>query len=514
MESIRQIKYNKINCTGCGEFTTADMIAFDFGRVFAETVRETEVDSTWLPLGHLDLRFYYSMRDICQELGYRSRGADSGVLVLKVRDIIRQIEFLMLGKSFKEICGRGKDSVLYNTFFNRIDSDYDSVSEKNEALEMLIQGLKNHNEDTVILRVPVQIIFDTDEAGNEMIRSMKYTINGESRKIRDRVCPVCGTLLDSQAGYRREYIIGMAGLSRVGKTAYLAALIHQLRRLPQDFFIHIKDQYSESLDKFEKNIVSAFERGEMIQKTEVEREDAIPLVFLPLQIGKMECNFIFVDMPGEVFRGEDNAGLDFISNRRPILGKADVLWCCIEPSMISSKYKNKNIPAKDLTVSQQLSGLISVLNVVYDIKIPSAIILTQTDLLESDHHLYLPDTNVWEEYFLEDNSINLTHTKEYMESTRSFIDGRMSSFRLSIESSFEGIAMFGVSSYGFDVSDKKLLSDRKIRPSMIELPFLWTLANLGLLQMTNMTKTKTLLRSEKIKLEKVDDPDALFLHDE
>ena len=513
MDNIRQVKYNKINCTGCGDFTEADLVAFDLGKVFADAVRETAVDPVWEPLAQLDLRFYYTMRDICQELEYRRHPNLPTELTLEVRDVTRQMEFLMDDYPFAQMSRESRNSMQYNKLFEQVRSSFDSISEKAEALEALIRALTTYSGETVILKVPIFISLGSDEDGNEMIHGLDYFINGEKRSIRERVCPSCGMPMDSQAGYRNEFIIGLAGLPRVGKSAYLASLVHQLKKLPQDGFIHVKQNDSESLEKFEKDIVAPYERGETIQKTAVEHEDAIPLVYLPLQIGSREYNFIFVDMPGEVYGSMDSSGLDFISNRRSILKNADVIWCCIEPTMVDPKYTNKNVPAKTQDASRQLSSLINILNMIYITKIPSGIILTQSDLVDSEYRLFRPEVSVMDEYVLEDHSLDLLRMNDFVEDTRRFID-KMSNFRLSIEGTFEGFSMFGVASYGFDVSDKVLLSNKTIQPSMVELPFLWTLAKLGLLKVTKATQTKTLLGKEKWKLEEVEDENALYMQED
>ena len=88
---------------------------------------------------------------------------------------------------------------------------------------------------------------------------------------------------------------------------------------------------------------------------------------------------------------------------------------------------------------------------------------------------------------------------------------QMNNFELSIEDAFEGITMFGVASYGFDVSGKALGSDEKIQPSMVELPFLWTLAKLGLIKVSKLSAVKGFLGKEKITSEMMTDLQELYV---
>ena len=88
----------------------------------------------------------------------------------------------------------------------------------------------------------------------------------------------------------------------------------------------------------------------------------------------------------------------------------------------------------------------------------------------------------------------------------------MINFGLSIEGVFAGFSMFAAASYGFDVSNQVILSDKKIQPSMVELPFLWTLAKLNLIKTTKVRTDTVLfgLGGVKEKAEIVTDPDELY----
>ena len=523
MSNIKQIRYNRISCIKCGDSMTADLAAFDFGIIFSEAISEkmthtlqselstsqNRMMSLWNPLINLDLCFYYTIRDICQDLGFKRSDSKPTMLVLRTRDVIRQLEFLMNGTPFDELKKSGS-SVMFNNLFNVIQQRQGTTEDKEENIRLLLRYLSESPEDSVIIRVPIKIVLSKDDSNNEIANCVEYYINKKKKVLVERVCPGCGMPLDHEAGYRNEYIIGMAGISRVGKTAYIASLIEQLSKLDNTSYIHISENESESLKQFRETIISQYVRGDVIEKTEVENEKKIPLVYLPLQIGGKIVNLIFVDMPGEVYGGNQNEGLDFISNRRKVLQNADVIWCCIEPSMIDSRYVNGNVCKREETTSSQLSGLLNILRMAIPQKIPASVILTQSDLLKGDTSLFHPDVDVMSEYLLEDYSFDVNKAMLFMDETKSFVD-RMINFETSAKTVFEGISMFAVSSYGYDISQKTLLSNKILRPSMIELPFLWTLASLGLLKAEIISTVKTLLGKEKTVAVEVQERSELYV---
>lgn len=520
-KEIKQAEYNKISCKSCGGKFSADLVAFDLGWVFAEGIQISEErrKELWSPLTRLDLKFYYTVRDLCQELGFQMKNDTAPKeLILRVKDIKRQVEFLMDGFSFESIQKASRQDGLYNKLYKAVCSSYGTPDEVMAEIEKLIQTLSKWQDSRSVVSVSVRIRLNKDINGNELPARLWYYVDGRKKQEVSRVCPFCGAHLDWLDGYRPEIIIGLAGLPRVGKTAFIASLVHQLKPLGENDFISVKKNTSESLSKFEEIIVSEYEKGNAIRKTEMENIEAIPLVYLPLQIGAREYNFVFVDMPGEVYNGLDSEGLDFISNKRAVLKNADMVWCFIEPGMIGSSYRNANIEPKKEDADRQLHGIVNILNAVYDEKKPACIIVTQSDLIDKEepqYGLYRPETNVMEEYLLEDRSLDLTRTSDFAERTRTFVD-QMPNFRLSMEGVVEGFSMFSVASYGFDVSNPVILADHKIRPSMVELPLLWTLAKLGVIKATKVTTEKAFmgLGREKIKYESVKDPNEFYIKEQ
>lgn len=514
LEDIKQIEYNKINCRGCGGVFSADLVAFDLGKVFKRALSEMRRDAEleegmWEPLIRRDFRFYYTLRDLCQELGYRLDKEGAQKITLRVKDVKKQLEFLTNGIPFQEIQKGNRDTEIYNYLYEAVQPDYGSPDEKMGQIEMLIHNLAKCNDEEKILTVKINVILGMDVNGNEIPMFLKYMAEGRTWKTLTRVCPYCGMHLDSAVGYRKEIIIGLAGLARVGKTVFIASLIHQLKKLTTGDFISIKKSDSSSLEKFQKDIIDEYEKGESIRKTEVENVEEIEDIYVPVRIGNKEYNFIFVDMPGEIYSGKSDESLNFISNKKPILQKADAIWLFIDPAMINPDYANMHIQRKE-DANSQLSSIIKVVGKIYTRKIPAAVIVTQSDQIPAEYGLYRPNTNVMEQYLL-NGALDFEEMQNFSKATDGFVD-KMSNFQLSIENIFEGFSMFAVASYGFDITDRAILSEKVIRPSMVELPFLWTLAKLRVLKTARVTTSKTKFGKEKTEVKQMEDLDKLYMH--
>ena len=83
-------------------------------------------------------------------------------------------------------------------------------------------------------------------------------------------------------------------------------------------------------------------------------------------------------MPGEIYSGKSDESLNFISNKKPILQKADAIWLFIDPAMINPDYANMHIQRRE-DANSQLSSIIKVVGKIYTRKIPAAVIVTQSD---------------------------------------------------------------------------------------------------------------------------------------
>ncbi len=509
MDATKQIRYNRMHCTKCGEDTSADLVGFNFTHIF-EKAFETRQNDISIHLMNLDLKFYYTLRDICQELHFDMQKDKFVSLNLCVKDIIKQIEYLMKPVTFDEIKNSNRHTMLYNTIYEKIKLQHGTSEETMDHIEMLIHALNLSHSDTIVVSIPMQFIFDQDDLSNTIPVGIRYLINDKIYEEYERICPSCGMTFDDQSGYHHEFVIGLAGLSRVGKTAYLASLIYQLMNHHGIISIVKNKRNQKNLTQFYNDILKYYEQGQVITKTEVTNVSQIPLLYLELQVKNKVFNFVFVDMPGEIYTDDSDESIDFVIEKRKIIRSADMLWCCIEPSMVNSQYHNYKEEAYQEDGFDQLSHLIKTLDHLYIEKLPACIILTQCDLLKDDYPaLFNPSLHVMEEYMSEDYSLDMSKVDYYVKQTRQFFK-QMPSFEPSMEDVFEGFSMFGVASYGFDVHSN-ILADRTPQPSMVELPFLWTLAYLGCLDANKTVVSKTLFGRIKEESEKVTQKSELYI---
>ena len=177
--------------------------------------------------------------------------------------------------------------------------------------------------------------------------------------------------------------------------------------------------------------------------------------------------------------------------------------------MINPDYANMHIQRRE-DANSQLSSIIKVVGKIYTRKIPAAVIVTQSDQIPAEYGLYRPNTNVMEQYLL-NGALDFDEMRNFSKATDGFVD-KMSNFLLSIENIFDGFSMFAVASYVFDMTDRSILFEKAIRPSMVELPFLWTLAKLGVLKTERVTTSKTKFGKEKTEVKQMEDLDKLYMH--
>lgn len=120
--------------------------------------------------------------------------------------------------------------------------------------------------------------------------------------------------------------------------------------------------------------------------------------------------------------------------------------------------------------------------------IDAAILITKSDTIEDKNEdIYKENFDVFKEYIKDDLFINFemiddSGTKIGMKSFISKSHQQLSknnSIVLAMNSLFKRYSTFAVAAYGTDVD--AVFGEKKLHPSMIEAPFLWTLAVLKIL---------------------------------
>lgn len=512
-----RVKYYDAHCSGCGEVTTADLLAFDFGRLIQIAVqkaydRDFGSDDKWLPLLQVDPAIYLTWRDLSQ-MFHLENGKYSN-FKFTVGDLKNHIEHLTK-IDFEEIeNANGINNLVYNTLTRKIktplqagkkatyqDIDKTEHAERIQTIVNLCSKSQSVDSD-VIVQFQVRVNMANDDNGNPFPKSLNVIFeDDDNQSVINNVCPYCGKRFYSEVGKYEEIIICMAGSARVGKTAYLAALVDCLQK--RNDFADVLPSSDAEWRFFNDKILEAYQKGEKIDKTAFEGNDeTIPLFSLEIRIstGKHYI-FTFIDMPGEAFDDGKggNAGISFINNSRKIVQYAQMIWFCVDPQQVNAEVAAiAGITTQDqdrvnTKTFEVMANIGNTLRHVYpDGKKNAAVLITKSDMILSDggerNELFQPDTKVLEEYMMNESgyglSVKFEPTMQFAASTREYLN-TANKFETNIAAMFEHYNMFSVAAYGQDLPDMDMYglsgetSNFQATPSMIELPFIWTLAALG-----------------------------------
>lgn len=381
------------------------------------------------------------------------------------------------------------------SFYNQSDADERGKREKIE--EFLRLFLENRNK--VVLECTCLFTTQHDDRDRAYLSALEVTyVDGEHKNYNNMICPFCGEKLMADAGKYEEKIIVMLGSSRVGKTAYLAALVDKHVNMKNEKFdstIGMESVTGAQFADFQKNILDPYSRGEKIIKTDVSK-DKVSLFPMLITMNHRTVNYIFVDLPGEVFvpsseqeMEEGAASGDFIANHKRICKSADAFWFCIDPVQVDCRLVgiNEKLEKADRVEMDLNMVLANIANIVSTMgaeksKIPTAIVLTKSDLVERSEGLYsetedvgvncLKDTDQFRADIAEGIS---NRVKEYLMSSNMVID-----IVSRLDRMFASKSYFSVAAYGKTVTGEMQGSSKA--PYGVDLPFLWTVACMGLLQ--------------------------------
>ncbi len=406
--------------------------------------------------------------------------------------------------SFADLCSK---MILYH----KIDVD---EAKKRDYMKKLIK-LLSQNSDQNILECNCEFYTVKDDRGNEFENMMTVTyFDGETESFQHMVCPNCGEPFYMDVGQYEERVIVMLGSSRVGKTAYLAALVEKLMPMfgTSEFedkivIINSKDRKFED---FKKNILNAYRRNEKVIKTDMTAE-TVPLFSLKIKIEEPKKYVIltFVDLPGEVFvpRSEEEylageASGKFLINHRKICESADIFWFCLAPVQIDGRLEYKNESASDkveLDMDMILTNIESMIKLIGRKKKeipPTAVLVTMSDVIAEEEQLYSSTFNeglylnmpagTGEVQFKQDSFTGLAkNVKRYLTSQN------VKNIIPRIREMFHEKNFFSVAAYGIDIEEG---INRDKKPYGIMLPFIWTLAVLGYIKPVEFTKEEIVKR--------------------
>lgn len=527
-------EYHEIHCPVCGKVIQADKLAIDFGVPVHKALKiQREIDEIWEEnldeedeensslafLENVNMRLYLSLGDL-QKI-YHLEPEKEGDFELTVGMLKTHFCDLLYPEQDKDFETIFRDFDIYLKNLGRTDAnnlkqriaqmfcvtrekDFNLKSAYEKNLEIL-RKLQYESDEQIIAQFRVKIRKTRDTKSQEILDGVEITYkqnkNGHEEKetIKTKICTgfMCGHRFYRNVGKYKEIVIGMMGSARVGKTAYLAALINQITSV--ESFIQVSDRSDEGYKDFEENIVKPYQSMKKIRKTE-EAAEIIPLFSIVLKINEEPHAFIFVDMPGEVWDRDKKD--NFIINQRRILQYVDLMWLCIAPEQtervrwISDDGGEDAIETDMVKVMENMEGVYN--DVPHEHTRQAAVLITMSDkIYREEEPLFEPDVKVMEEY-VEENRLNLDITREHNRKIKRFLDEKANQnttdngarvIRQKTEELFERVNYFAVAAYGAkpDEIGTEGNKGRSPQPSMIELPFLWSLCVVGCLQAATET---------------------------
>lgn len=517
-------EFYEVHCTNCGEVISADRMAIDLDELIHDYLKiqiedsgNEELRTVLEDWSYLRLGMYLSPYEMVQK-NFLDEGKR---LIIKASDILKFIgEKYSRNKFQLHVNDSGRlelpddirrELTLKLPLYNTKDVDRE---EKSRRVQEAVEFLAN-SPDVLFLECICEFRKSLDDRGKEYIDQVLVTkVNGEKKQYQHMVCPKCGEQFYAHAGQHEERVIVMLGSSRVGKTAYLAALVDTVNRSLKNTGITVTGGLDQRYEAFINNILNDYRAGRKITKTEADVDDksTVPLLSLQVRIGERIIIFTLVDMPGEVFvpRSEAEQMMGeadgyFIVNRRMICKSASAFWFCVDPvqidtrlEMINTGRENTDRVSVDIdNVLQNVDNMLYLMGANMKDK-PAAIILTKSDLLSGegplsqrgiewrDYHLYSRQETNEPYLYLRDGSLYINSFQQIVDYVKAYIyndyndGGVKETFEIRINNMFTHKNFFSVAAYGREADEKS--ADRA--PYGVVLPFLWTLACMGYLPVT------------------------------
>jgi len=304
-----------------------------------------------------------------------------------------------------------------------------------------------------------------------------------------RICPFCHNDIPQSAGFAPSTIISVVGATQSGKSVYLTSLIHTLKTVtPRNFPIFCTPISNEMGRKFKFEYEDPLiENGMLLNPTQKEKQqEPFIFTFSFSDDTKPEINIAFFDVAGEGM--VDTSYMDIyaahIRNSSGILFLVDPL----QFRSVGRKILLKNNLDYELRFSDEPTDVLSGLVEDYIYKqgggvsdIPTAVVLTKTDLLEAlqaDGEYIHKDSHFFANY-THKGFFNMLEFYNIDGETDEFIGDVDPNFRNALKRRFSDLGFFAVSALGTQPDGQRVASFTPIR---VDEPFLWLLFRLGYIE--------------------------------
>ncbi|MCL2500364.1 MAG: hypothetical protein FWE90_08515 [Defluviitaleaceae bacterium] len=308
-----------------------------------------------------------------------------------------------------------------------------------------------------------------------------------------RLCPYCHNDLPQSAGFSPGTIISFVGASQAGKSVYLTGLVHTLKTLtPRNFPIFCTPINNEMGRKFKLTYEDPLiENGFLPDPTQKERQQE-PFIFtFSFTDGNLpEISIAFFDAAGEGM--VDNGYMDIyashIRNSSGVLFLVDPMQFRTVGKKIAMQNGMDFDPNQTDEPTEVLSGLVE--DYIYKqasgvSKIPTAVVLTKTDLLrplQAEGEYMRPDSLFFSN-FTHKGSFNLEAFAQIDDEVDEFLEIVDPNFRNALKRRFAHLGFFAVSALGAqplrESGDTERQRVASFAPVRVDEPFLWLLYKLG-----------------------------------
>ncbi|OCA88073.1 hypothetical protein A8F94_09650 [Bacillus sp. FJAT-27225] len=310
---------------------------------------------------------------------------------------------------------------------------------------------------------------------------------------RKRLCPNCHNNLPSTAGKFPSNIVSFVGATSVGKSVYLASLIHTIQNTTARNFnaacIPLDNKISE---RFRNNYeLPLFEEGELLTSTRsTQRQEPLIFQFKFKDDTKAPLTLVFFDVAGEAMTDTDYMELHaaHIKNSAGILFLVDPMQIrSIRSRLLFKMGENpgevvaQGADPRDVAISLYENFISHEDN--GKTGIPTAVVLTKSDLLhalkEEDGDYIRPNSNVFRNVVHRD-FLNLDEYENINGEVRRFLEEVDSPFVDTMDVYFNEASYFAVSALGSNPIDQQVTG--VINPIRVDEPFVWLLHKLGYIE--------------------------------
>ena len=181
-----------------------------------------------------------------------------------------------------------------------------------------------------------------------------------------------------------------------------------------------------------------------------------------------------------------------------------MIWFCVAPEQIDAdiaqikRFTNAKQDEVNTKTAEVMANIRSTMDAVsMDEKLSAAVLVTMSDQIIGDRRLFLPDVDVCAE-FINNGCLDYPKTKIFCDRSKQYLD-QAGAIVTALNHIFRRYSVFAVAACGKNLpqgtqeeiellggmqngAQRNAYSNFNPTPSMVELPFFWTLAALGKLK--------------------------------